>query len=204
MREGGVRSAGVDSQGGQAAVEWVGSLLLAVLVLGALLAVAPKVEGRSLGGALARAITCTAGGRCAPAGADTAPGGRGPGFASGGVVPRTPAARGAPRRARRRTPRRARRRTPRRAPGGAPSRGAAPGSLPRGPVLPDRAAAAFHVLRGLKQVAARAWIVCLGYKRFQYERAHPEVTVTGRMPVGEALRIANACLNPLEFVGEDE
>lgn len=169
----------MDSQGGQAAVEWVGLSLLALLVLGALLAVAPKVEGRSLGGALARAITCTAGGHCGPAGADTAPDGRGLGLASGGVVPRTPAARGAPRRAPR-------------------------PSLPRGPVLPDRAAAAFRALRGLKQVAARAWIVCLGYKRFQYERAHPEVTVTGRVPVGEALRIANACLNPLEFVGEDE
>jgi hypothetical protein len=181
----------VDSQGGQAAVEWVGLLLLALLVLGALLAVAPKVEGRSLGGSLARAITCTAGGHCAPAGADTAPGGLGLGLAFGGVVPRTPAARGAPRRARRWAPRWEPRRAPR-------------PSLPRGPVLPDRAAAAFHALRGLKQVAARAWIVCLGYKRFQYERAHPEVTVTGRMPVGEALRIANACLNPLEFVGEDE
>ena len=76
-------------------------------------------------------------------------------------------------------------------------------SVPRPPVAPNRAAAAFQALRGVKRIAGRAWIVCLGYKRFQYERAHPEVTITGRMPVREALRIANACLNPAEFLGEE-
>ena len=174
----------MDSQSGQAAVEWVGLLLLMSLGLAGLLALASRVEGRSLGGALAHAITCTAGGRCVePARAGPAPHGPAFGLAAGRVVPRARSLGSLPRpvvpRARPRP------------------------SLPRPPLAPDRAAAAFQALRGVKRIAGRAWIVCLGYKRFQYERAHPEVTITGRMPVREALRIANACLNPAEFLGEE-
>ncbi len=168
----------MDSQHGQAAVEWVGLLLAVTLVLGALLALAPNVEGRSLGAAIAHAIACTAGGRCGPAAAGSEPVaalrvGAASGLSTSGELSRPPV-----------------RPPPRFAP-------------PRGPVAAERAAAAFHVLRGVKRVAGRAWIVCLGYKRFQYERRHPEFTVASRMPLREALRIADSCLNPATFLGED-
>ncbi len=162
-------------------MEWVGLLLLVSLGLAALLSLAPSVEGRSLGAAVARAITCGAGAHC-----DQRLAGRRPRAAlpPGALTPRAPVS----------PPRSA---VPVRPPRAAPPAGVRP------PVSPARAAAAFHVLRGLKAVAAKAWIVCLGYKRFQYERRHPEVRVTGRMPVREALRIANSCLNPAEFIGEE-
>jgi hypothetical protein len=163
----------VGSQRGQAAVEWVGLLLAVTLGLGALLALAPNVEGRGLRAAIAHTITCTAGGRCGPA----------PAAGSGSARPPvTPPSRFPP--------------PPRFSP-------RPRFSAPRGPVAADRAAAAFRVLRGVKRVAGRAWIVCLGYKRFQYERRHPEFTVASRMPLREALRIADACLNPATFIGED-
>ena len=160
------------TEGGQAAVEWVGLLLFVSLGLAALLSLAPRVEGRSLGAAVARAITCGAGGHC-----DQRVSGR-------------PWAVAPPARPRRAAP-------PVRPPRAAPPAGVRP------PVSPARAATAFRVLRGLRAVAAKAWIVCLGYKRFQYERRHPEMRITGRMPVREALRIANSCLNPADFVGEE-
>ena len=156
------------TEGGQAAVEWVGLLLFVSLGLAALLSLAPRVEGRGLGAAVARAITCGAGGHCdqrVSAGRGQWLRGTARGRAAGDRRP--------------------------------PPAGVRP------PVSPARAATAFRVLRGLKAVAAKAWIVCLGYKRFQYERRHPEMRITGRMPVREALRIANSCLNPADFVGEE-
>jgi hypothetical protein len=168
----------VGSQRGQAAVEWVGLLLAVTLGLAALLALAPNVEGRSLGATIAHAIACTAGGRCGPGAAGSAlvvapRAGGASGLSASGEVLRPPV-----------------RPPPRLAP-------------PRGPVAAERVAEAFHVLRGVKRVASRAWIVCLGYKRFQYERRHPEFTVASRMPLREALRIADSCLNPATFLGED-
>jgi hypothetical protein len=71
-------------------------------------------------------------------------------------------------------------------------------------VSTSRAAAAFHALRGIKAIARRAWIVCLGWERYRYERAHPQISVPGRaMPIRDALRIANRCLNPVQFVTEE-
>lgn len=49
---------------GQAAVEWVAMVLAAGLTLAALVAVAPAVDGRSLGGLLAHRLTCAAKGGC--------------------------------------------------------------------------------------------------------------------------------------------
>jgi hypothetical protein len=63
-----------------------------------------------------------------------------------------------------------------------------------------RTADAFQRLRGFSQVAKRVWVVCLGYKRWRYELEHPR-TLRDPMPVDEALRIANACFNPLDFLG---
>jgi hypothetical protein len=139
------------SEGGQATVEWTGLVLLVALALAALATLVPRVDGRSLGGAVAHAITCSARGGCA---AERAP----PRGAERADVPR---------------------------------------SRPR--VSAPRAAAAFQALRGVREVAKRAWIVCLGYRRYVYEREHPRAP-TEAMPLEEALGIANECLNPLGFL----
>jgi hypothetical protein len=70
--------------------------------------------------------------------------------------------------------------------------------LPGGP-SPARAAAAFRSLRGVRAVARRVWIACLGYERWRFEYEHPRAP-TEPLPVGDALRIANACLNPVGFL----
>ena len=49
---------------GQATVEWIGLVLLVALGLGALLTFGPRVDGRSYGGFLARAIVCAVRGGC--------------------------------------------------------------------------------------------------------------------------------------------
>ena len=54
----------MDSERGQASVEWVALLLLVALGLGGLVAFAPRVEGGSLGGLLAQRIACAAARDC--------------------------------------------------------------------------------------------------------------------------------------------
>ncbi len=54
----------MNGEQGQAAVEWVALVLLVSLALGGLLAVAPLVDGRSLGGFLTHRIACAARGGC--------------------------------------------------------------------------------------------------------------------------------------------
>jgi hypothetical protein len=49
---------------GQATVEWVGLVLLACLAFGALVAVAPHIDGRSFGGFLAHRVVCAVKGHC--------------------------------------------------------------------------------------------------------------------------------------------
>jgi len=49
---------------GQATIEWVGLVLLASLVLGALATAVPLVDGRSFGGFLSHRILCAIKGRC--------------------------------------------------------------------------------------------------------------------------------------------
>src|SRR3954454_12771268 len=53
------------SEKGQATIEWAGLVLLVAVVLGALVAVVPVVDGRSLGSSLAHSIMCAARGDCA-------------------------------------------------------------------------------------------------------------------------------------------
>jgi hypothetical protein len=65
-----------------------------------------------------------------------------------------------------------------------------------------RAVDAFRRLRGVGRLTRRIWIVCLGYRRFVYERDHPRAP-TEAMPLAEALDIANVCLNPLAFLGDE-
>jgi hypothetical protein len=58
---------GARGQRGQACVEFVALVAVACLALGALLAVAPVVDGRAVGGFLARHVVCAVSGRCADA-----------------------------------------------------------------------------------------------------------------------------------------
>jgi hypothetical protein len=68
-------------------------------------------------------------------------------------------------------------------------------------------ARAIDALRRLRSVGSklvrRAWIVCLGYRRFRYELEHP-LAPNEVMPLEEAIDIANGCLNPYAFLVEGE
>jgi hypothetical protein len=55
----------VTSEHGQATIEWTGLVLLATLVMAALAALVPRVDGRGLGEAVAHAVTCAVRGNCA-------------------------------------------------------------------------------------------------------------------------------------------
>ena len=81
--------------------------------------------------------------------------------------------------------------------------GAGASALPRdGRISRAKAVDAFRRLRGLGRLTNRIWIVCLGYRRFVYERRHV-LEPAGAMPLDKALDIADDCLNPLSF-GEDD
>src|SRR3954452_23567913 len=54
-----MKRAGFASEGGQAAIEWVGLLLLVSISLAAAIAFLPAVEGRPLGAAITRVLACS-------------------------------------------------------------------------------------------------------------------------------------------------
>ena len=134
-------------------MEWVGLLLLVALALGAAFGLAPRVEGRSLGAALAHRLTCAAGAGCAAQrlntfGVHRVPNRSADGHRRAAVSLGVPAAR--------------------------------------------RVAGA---------LARRAWIACLGYRRYRYERAHPgRLSPFDPIPVKDAAEIANKCVNPYAFL----
>lgn len=139
------------SERGQASVEWTGLLLLVALALAAAVALAPRVEGRALGAAVAERITCAAGGHC------------GERLNAEGVH-----------------------RVPERSTDGL-RRSATRLSVPR------RIAGA---------VVRRAWIGCIAYRRYRYERSHPRrLSPFDPMPLRDGAAIANKCLNPYAFLG---
>jgi hypothetical protein len=81
-------------------------------------------------------------------------------------------------------------------------------ALPAAPRVHGKSRArAIEALRRLRAVGSklvkRAWIVCIGYRRFSYEMEHPRAP-NEAMPVEEAIDIANGCLNPYAFLAEDE
>jgi hypothetical protein len=85
----------------------------------------------------------------------------------------------------------------------APPVSPAAGAVGRG-VTRARAVDALRRLRSVgAKLARRAWIVCLGYRRFRYELEHPRAP-NEVMPLDEAIDIANGCLNPYAFLVEDE
>jgi hypothetical protein len=166
----------VHRESGQAAVEWVGLVLLAALVLGAGAAFAARESDRGLGEVVAKRIAR------APSGLDLA----GTAAAPAPPAPRAPASL-APRVPASPTPRARARATPR-------------ASGPRAPA--SGAADDLRGIRGIGSVARHAWIGCLGYQRWRYERENPIAAIEG-LPVGEALGIVNDCLNPHSYLLED-
>jgi hypothetical protein len=188
VRRAALRSRGVSRESGQATVEWVALVLVAALVLTAAAALSSRDSDRGLGRLVAKRITqaprevgrATAGIAPAPAGIEPATAGVAP--APGGVA-RSPSA-AAP-------------------PASAPRAAAPPASAPQAPAHhPPPAVDAFRRLRGVAQVAKHAWIVCLGYRRWRYELAHPSAP-TEALPLREALAIANECLNPYGYLVEE-
>jgi hypothetical protein len=177
-----MRSRIVAGEAGQAAPEWVGTVLLVTVALGALAAFqAPGGGDRGVGEMVARRIACAAGGACVGASGGAAAAGR-PGAVSAALaVRRSPVTR-------------------------------APSAVTRGPSdvgqasSPVPRARAIDALRRLRAVGGtlvkRAWIVCIGYRRFRYELEHPRAP-NQVMPVAEAVDIANGCLNPYGFLAEE-
>ena len=137
-------------------------MLLWALALAAAVALAPRVEGRSVAATLAHRLTCTAGASC------------GRRVDSLGVH-----------------------RVPNRPPDGL--RGSTPGMRAGG-----ASAAAMGVPAARRVVGAlarRAWIACIGYRRYRYDRSRPgRLSPLDPMPVSDAAEIANKCLNPYGFL----
>jgi hypothetical protein len=42
------------------------------------------------------------------------------------------------------------------------------------------------------------WVVCLGYRRWRYDVDHRRTPNQG-LPVGDAVKLVNQCVNPLAF-----
>ena len=169
-------------------MEWVGLLLLVALALGAAVAHVPRVEGRSLGAAVAQRIVCAAGGACVRAAAGAGPA-RAAGGAPGAAVAGTPPAAAPPARA---------------GPRAAAGRHATAGRRATAGLTGARRVAGAGARRIVGTVAKRAWIACLGYRRYRYERSHPgRLSPLDPIPLEEGLATANACLNPLGFLGDD-
>jgi hypothetical protein len=205
------------AESGQATVEWVALVLLAALVLTAAAAFSWPERDRELGTVLAERITrsarlpAAAPGRLAVPAPMAAPA---PVAVPAPVAAPGPLAAPAPALAPRPQERAAR------APAAPPTAARAPTPAARAPApvaqarapaapAPDRPARppgpkavdAFRRLRGLAGVAKHAWIICLGYRRWRHELEHPRAP-TEPLPLGVALRIANDCLNPYNFLLE--
>jgi hypothetical protein len=49
------------------------------------------------------------------------------------------------------------------------------------------------------EVLKRTWFLCLGYRRWQYDREHPRSPLEG-VPLRETVKTVNDCVNPLSFL----
>jgi len=182
----------VHGEGGQATIEWVALVLTAALVLGAGAALAGREADRRLGEEVAERISRTAAGTAhSPEGAAPAPARVAPPPTHAAPIP----ARAAPPPTRAALPP-TRAAPPRTRSAPPPTRSAPP------PASGPPAIQAFQRLRGVADVARHTWIGCLGYRRWRYELEHP-MAPTESLPLDEALGIANACLNPYDYLLED-
>jgi hypothetical protein len=162
-----------DPEGGQATVEWIGLVLGVALLLGAVAAGGREAaQGESadgLGETVAERIVCAAKGACGAG-------------ARGGRLGGAPEGRGGGRL------------------GGAP--GGRLGRVPagRGPSRRPSPSPPSRSHAGLAEgVAKRTWFLCLGYRRWQYDREHPRPPLEG-VPLRETVKTVNECVNPLSFL----
>jgi hypothetical protein len=72
-------------------------------------------------------------------------------------------------------------------------------STPREERPPERVGSDGLPLRGVKGFAKRTWLLCLGYRRWQYERSHP-LSPRQALPPRDTLKMVNECANPLSFL----
>jgi hypothetical protein len=178
----------VHRESGQATVEWVALALAAALILGAAATHSSTDDDRGLGQLVAKRIASAP--SALEVGRDTATGApasiSAPAAGAPAPAARSPAHRPA--------------RFPAHVPA-IPPEPRPPAPAPTAPASRARAVDAFRRLRGVGKLASRAWIVCLGYRRWRYEMEHP-LAPTEPVPLGEALEIANTCLNPYAFLFE--
>jgi hypothetical protein len=80
------------------------------------------------------------------------------------------------------------------APGAEVGRGALGSAPSRRPSPRARARSHAGIASG---VAKRAWLLCLGYRRWQYDRDHAPFQ---RVPLRETVKTVNECVNPLSFL----
>jgi hypothetical protein len=179
-------------------VEWVALVLLAAVVLTGAAALSGREDDRALGALVAKRIAggpkelASAAAALPAAGAPDASTPDAPRRGAGPAAPAPPVPRGA---------------APPALRGAAPP---PPASLapraPHAPAPPTPAPAppgeAPRRLRGVSELAKRAWIACLGYRRWRYELEHPTAP-NEALPLREALSIANTCLNPYDYFVEE-
>jgi hypothetical protein len=200
----------MSSERGQAAVEWIGILLVVAIALAALARFAGGNEDEALANTLAHSVTCAARDGCSP--------GQVVGIRSGKRTESQPPPREAFN-----------------APALGPGRGATRGAFSAPPLVPvpsarrPRPAARRSSARSLLQWARRqvwrelagplrpalrtqlregagrawrsAWFACLVYERVRWAILHPESrSHEYEFPPSEALRILNDCISPVDLV----
>jgi hypothetical protein len=182
------------SERGQAAVEWIGILLVVAIALAALARFAGGNEEEALANTLAHSATCAARDGCRP--------GQVVGIRSGKRTESQP---------------------PRREAFNAPLLVPTPSTTPRRPAVrrssarsllqwarrqvgselagPLRPALRTQLREGAGRAWRSAWFACLVYERVRWAILHPESrSHEYEFPPSEALRILNDCISPVDLV----
>jgi hypothetical protein len=193
------------SERGQASVEWIGILLVVAIALAALARFAEHEDHRDLPTMLAHSVTCAARDGCRPGEVvgirsekrtESQPP-RDEAFSAPPLVP-IPSARSRP--AVRRASGRsllewARRRV------GPELLEWARGGVGRDLLRPLRPVLRMQFRDGAGRAWRSAWFACLVYERVRWAILHPESrSHEYEFPPGEALRILNDCISPLDLV----
>jgi hypothetical protein len=182
------------SERGQAAVEWIGIVLVVAIVLAALVRFAGGDEDEALATTLAHSVTCAARNGCRPAQVVGIRGGkrtesqppRHDAFSAPPLVP---------------IPSATRRRSAARPPAGRSLVEWARRQVPRELMGPHRPALRGQLRDGAGRAWRTAWFACLAYERVRWAILHPESrSHEYEFPPSEALRILNDCISPLDLV----
>jgi hypothetical protein len=182
------------SERGQAAVEWIGILLVVAIVLAAVARLAEREDHRGLPIALAHSIMCAARDGCRHAHvvgirsekrAEFQPP-RSEAFIAPPLVP---------------NPSLTRPRPASRGPGGRSLLEWARGRVGRDLLRPFRPLLGRQLPEGAGRAWRSAWFACLVYERVRWAILHPESrSHEYEFPPSEALRILNDCISPVDLV----